>query len=45
MLGLSSSQFDPNQTLGQSEAVAASHIKQQHLLYCPAVILTRSQTA
>jgi hypothetical protein len=36
--------LDPIQ-IGQSEAVAASRIKQQHLLYCPAAILTRSQTA
>jgi len=37
--------FLPNSDIGQSEAVAASRIKQQHLLYCPAAILTRSQTA
>jgi hypothetical protein len=45
LITLSFSGFDPNQTLAQSEAVAASHIKQQHLLHCPAAILTRSQTA
>jgi hypothetical protein len=48
LLTIKPTQFNnprPQSDIGQSEAVAASRIKQQHLLYCPAAILTRSQTA